>query len=113
MPILDMHYSHYLVDDNEYYTNIGVFIQPKFSFYLEDIVKYLKNAGYKWIKITKYIKYIKIKFACSFECDNDVRDMMKNIYRDFEFVLSVLQNEKKILKYYLKSSIRNQSLIET
>lgn len=70
--------------------------------YFEDLVSYLKRAGYLYISISPFRYFTIVEFTLQFKIQdaNDILYLIDDIYLDFEYVNGILSNEKKILRHY-------------
>lgn len=89
-------------EENQYICFLNFYIDLEFQHIEDDIISYLKMAGYNWIKFTKHLKYLNVEFKSTFQVYDAeaVQEMISNISEDFDYALKILNNEKKLLKHY-------------
>lgn len=88
----------------KYTTFMHVSIRKENEYFLAELKKYMKSANYKFIQFIIKDNKIIVTFTVTLEDKYDNPDNIDNnimdIINDFNYVLTQLKNEKKIMKHY-------------
>lgn len=93
------YYTLLLDSNNQYKCFMNISIDYIDEYIRKDLKKYLKLANYQYIYFVKNSNNIIVLFTINL-LSNEL-DMIPDIYEDFQYVLNILKNEKKLIKYYL------------
>ncbi len=99
------HYNYTLIKDenNRYKSFMKIYIEINNYHHRGEITSYLKCCNYQYIHFFKKCGVLQSIFTVDLGkhlMEENVEEMIEDIYEDFMYVINFLNNEKKILRHY-------------